>query len=108
MENFKFNYTLLREQVFNLDPSKIKQIYAGRLNNCRCGCAGDYYTPGDKDYEGMLLSALQSMQSNHYDIKMDFWDDEDYIEWETTTKEIYLDHGNYETAHMGFAIYLNK
>ena len=28
------------------DTNKIKQVYYGRLDNCRCGCAGDYYQPG--------------------------------------------------------------
>lgn len=28
------------------DVNKVKQIYYGRLDNCRCGCAGDYYQPG--------------------------------------------------------------
>ena len=28
------------------DVNKVKQVYYGRLDNCRCGCAGEYYQPG--------------------------------------------------------------
>ena len=28
------------------DVNKVKQVYHGRLDNCRCGCAGEYYQPG--------------------------------------------------------------
>lgn len=28
------------------DVNKVKKVYYGRLDNCRCGCAGDYYDPG--------------------------------------------------------------
>ena len=109
MKNLEFKYTPLAEQSFTLDTSKIKQIYSGRLNNCRCGCAGDYHTPKDKSFEGMLITIMTAIESGHYEIKMDFWKDEDYIEFETTTKDDCDDDGfYYETSHMGFAIYLNK
>jgi len=109
MKNLEFKYTPLAEQSFTLDTSKIKQIYSGQLNICRCGCGGDYHTPEDKSYESMLLSVMTYIESGHYEIKMDFWKDEDYIEFQTTTKDNCDDSGfYYETAEMGFAIYLNK
>ena len=31
------------------DVNKVKQVYYGRLDNCRCGCAGDYFKAGEDD-----------------------------------------------------------
>ncbi len=28
------------------DVNKVEKVYYGRLDNCRCGCAGEYYEPG--------------------------------------------------------------
>ena len=33
------------------DVNKVKQVYYGRLDNCRCGCGGDYYKAGEDDAE---------------------------------------------------------
>ena len=38
-------------EVLNFDTKDIKQVYKGRLDNCRCGCGGDYYKPGEDDTE---------------------------------------------------------
>lgn len=35
-----------QSKKIEFDTNKIKQVYYGRLDNCRCGCAGDYYQPG--------------------------------------------------------------
>ena len=38
-------------EVIDFDTKDIKQVYKGRLDNCRCGCGGDYYKPGEDDTE---------------------------------------------------------
>lgn len=38
-------------EVIDFDTKDIKQVYKGRLDNCRCGCAGDYYKLGEDDTE---------------------------------------------------------
>ena len=37
---------LSHSKKIEFDVNKIKQVYHGRLDNCRCGCAGEYYQPG--------------------------------------------------------------
>lgn len=39
------------------DVNKVKQVYYGRLDNCRCGCAGDYFKAGEDDAE--ITKALE-------------------------------------------------
>ncbi len=39
------------------DVNKVKQVYYGRLDNCRCGCAGDYFKAGEHDAE--ITKALE-------------------------------------------------
>jgi hypothetical protein len=110
MKNVTFDYTPLNKKPrFTLDVSRIKQIYSGKLNNCRCGCAGDYHTPEDKSYEGMLITIMTAIESGKYEIGMDFWKDEDYIEIQTCEKELEVgDYNDTEIAEMGFGIYLKK
>ena len=37
---------LSHSKKIEFDVNKVKQVYYGRLDNCRCGCAGEYYQPG--------------------------------------------------------------
>lgn len=37
---------LAHTKRLKFDVNKVKQVYYGRLDNCRCGCAGEYYEPG--------------------------------------------------------------
>ena len=37
---------LSHSKKIEFDVNKVKQVYHGRLDNCRCGCAGEYYQPG--------------------------------------------------------------
>ena len=46
------------------DVNKIKQVYYGRLDNCRCGCAGDYYKAGEDDAEITKALELLNKYSN--------------------------------------------
>ena len=46
------------------DVNKVKQVYYGRLDNCRCGCAGDYYKAGEDDAEITKALELLNEYSN--------------------------------------------
>jgi hypothetical protein len=46
------------------DVNKVKQVYYGRLDNCRCGCAGDYYKAGEDDAEITKALELLNKYSN--------------------------------------------
>ena len=46
------------------DVNKVKQVYYGRLDNCRCGCAGDYFKAGEDDAEITKALELLNEYSN--------------------------------------------
>lgn len=46
------------------DVNKVKQVYYGRLDNCRCGCAGDYFKAGEDDAEITKALELLNKYSN--------------------------------------------
>jgi len=108
--------------TIDFDSSKIDQVYEGRLNVCRCGCAGEYYEPSAKDPEqdkaiSKALDTLISYNARgneilysdfgdriYFEIKTDEFnksdmDDEDYEDW---------DGGYDEVIEMGLAFYLKK
>ena len=51
-------------QLIEFDVNKVKQVYYGRLDNCRCGCAGDYYKAGEDDAEITKALKLLNEYSN--------------------------------------------
>ena len=99
------------------DFSNIDQVYEGRLNVCRCGCAGEYYNPlvhGDKIKEG--LSLLYGFNSRRKEILYYDFGDRIYFEIKTDTidnpyeeeGDEYSDYLDREEHDMGWAFYLNK
>jgi len=52
------------------DVNKIKQVYYGRLDNCRCGCGGEYYQPGETPeadaFITKALKVLNEYSNSHY------------------------------------------
>ena len=45
------------------DPKDITKVYRGRLDDCRCGCAGDYYEPGvTPTADRFIQNALKALQ----------------------------------------------
>ena len=50
--------------LIEFDVNKVKQVYYGRLDNCRCGCAGDYFKPGEDDAEITKALELLNEYSN--------------------------------------------
>ena len=51
-------------KLIEFDVNKIKQVYYGRLDNCRCGCAGDYFKAGEDDAEITKALELLNEYSN--------------------------------------------
>jgi hypothetical protein len=111
-----------------LDTAKIEQVYEGRLNVCRCGCAGEYYEPnGTLDENGEAraedlkiidgLQLLRDYNEKGKDIMFDDFGDRFYFE--IMTKELMLSEmdkdddddwdGRYdEPVEMGWAFYVKK
>jgi hypothetical protein len=51
---------LAHTKRLKFDVNDVKQVYHGRLDNCRCGCAGDYYVAGEHDTE--IFHALELLK----------------------------------------------
>lgn len=51
---------LAHTKRLKFDVNDVKQVYYGRLDNCRCGCAGDYYVAGEDDAE--IAKALELLK----------------------------------------------
>ena len=47
------------------DVNKVKQVYYGRLDNCRCGCAGDYYEPGTTPKADAFITKALKVLDEH-------------------------------------------
>ena len=88
------------------DVDDVNQVYKGQLNCCRCGCAGDYWKPGDAEFLEQFQLALKHFEAaNAREVKGEVWDKERYLEVQT--------HESYNGTAMefeeyGYAIYLKK
>ena len=51
-------------KLIEFDVNKVKQVYYGRLDNCRCGCGGDYFKAGEDDAEITKALKLLNEYSN--------------------------------------------
>ena len=77
------------------DVNKVKQVYYGRLDNCRCGCAGDYYKAGEDDAEITKALKILDKYSNspNEQVMYDYFtykdptQDELYFEIKTETRD---------------------
>lgn len=111
-------------EVIDFDTKDIKQVYKGRLDNCRCGCAGDYYKLGEDDTEIDIALNLLKQYADKREVKFsrftygDPSKNELYLEFETHIEESYdsdLDGDDeddyYERYHneemsMGYGFYI--
>lgn len=87
-----------KESTFSL--GQIEQMYEGRGNNCRCGCAGNYHTLENNSRK--IINALQKMQSGNYHVESI----DDYI-FEIVLKEYTNKWGEFSRNKVQ-TIYLNK
>jgi UDP-glucose 6-dehydrogenase len=104
------------------DVNKIKQVYYGRLDNCRCGCAGDYYKAGEDDAEITKALELLNKYSNspHEQVMYDRFTYKDptqnelYFEIQTETRDFAeesdddddYDYHESDEGDVGYAFYI--
>ena len=109
-------------EVIDFDAKDIKQVYKGRLDNCRCGCAGDYFVPGEDDTEIDRALDLLAKYAERGEVKFsrftygDPSKNELYLEFETHIEESYdndLDgeeddyyYRDNEEMSMGYGFYI--
>ena len=108
-------------EVIDFDTKDIKQVYKGRLDSCRCGCAGDYYKLGEDDTEIDIALNLLKQYADKGEVKYSrftykFKDNNElYLEFETHIEESYDngfdgdDDGDYcdnEEMSMGYGFYI--
>ena len=107
------------------DVNKVKQVYYGRLDNCRCGCAGDYYKAGEDDAEITKALKILNKYSNspHEQVMYDRFTYKDptqnelYFEIQTETRDFaqesdngdgedYDDYYQSDEGDVGYAFYI--
>ena len=112
-------------KLIEFDVNKVKQVYYGRLDNCRCGCAGDYFKPGEDDAEITKALKLLNEYSNSpidnvsYDrfTYKDPSQNELYFEIQTETRDFaqesddgegddYDDYYQSDEGDVGYAFYI--
>lgn len=105
--------------VINFDTKDILQVYKGKLDNCRCGCGGDYFKPGEDDAEVQRALDLLLRYANREEVVFERFTykntskNELYLEFETHTTTDYDngfdesdDNDWYEENRMGYGIYI--
>lgn len=112
-------------KLIEFDVNKVKQVYYGRLDNCRCGCAGDYFKAGEDDAEITKALKLLNEYSNSpidnvsYDrfTYKDPSQNELYFEIQTETRDFaqesddgegddYNDYYQSDEGDVGYAFYI--
>ena len=104
------------------DVNKVKQVYYGRLDNCRCGCAGDYFKAGENDAEITKALELLNKYSNspHENVSYDRFTYKDptqnelYFEIQTETRDFTEDNDDDDSddyhqsdeGDIGYAFYI--
>ena len=104
------------------DVNKVKQVYYGRLDNCRCGCAGDYYKAGEDDAEITKALKILNKYSNspHENVMYDRFTYKDpaqnelYFEIKTETRDFAgesdddddYDYHQSDEGDVGYAFYI--
>jgi hypothetical protein len=104
------------------DVNKVKQVYYGRLDNCRCGCGGDYYKAGEDDAEITKALKILDRYSNspHEQVMYDRFTYKDptqnelYFEIQTETRDFAgesdddddYDYHESDEGDVGYAFYI--
>ena len=106
-------------QVIDFDTKDIFQVYKGKLDNCRCGCGGDYFKPGEDDTEVDIALSFLMKYAERGEVKFERFKYSDpsknelYLEFET---DIVHDYDNgfdesddddwYEEVRVGYGFYI--
>jgi hypothetical protein len=48
---------------------QVDKLYVGKGNNCRCGCAGEYYYASEPANADIIKKALFKMASGKYEVE---------------------------------------
>ena len=106
------------------DVNKVKQVYYGRLDNCSCGCAGDYYqagvTPKADEFITKALEVLNEYSNSPIDnVSYDRFTYKDptqnelYFEIKTETRDFAeesddddYDYHESDEGDVGYAFYI--
>ena len=112
---------LAHTKRLKFDVNKVKQVYYGRLDNCRCGCGGDYFKAGEDDAEITKALKLLNEYSNSpidnvsYDrfTYKDPSQNELYFEIQTETRDFAEESDDYDPDYhqsdegdVGYAFYI--
>ena len=116
---------LSHSKKIEFDVNKVKQVYYGRLDNCRCGCAGDYYQPGvTPKADAFITKALEKLNkysnSPHEQVMYDRFTYKDptqnelYFEIKTETRDFAeendgdddYDYHQSDEGDVGYAFYI--
>ena len=115
---------LSHSKKIEFDVNKVKQVYYGRLDNCRCGCAGDYYQPGvTPKADAFITKALEILNkysnSPHEQVMYDRFTYKDptqnelYFEIKTETRDFAWrpdddddDYWESDEGDVGYAFYI--
>lgn len=107
-------------KVLTFDTKDLIQVYKGKLDNCRCGCGGDYFKAGEDDAEVQRAFDLLLKYAERGEVLFERFTYKDsdknelYFEFETHTTVDYdngFDEGDdyddwYEENRMGYGIYI--
>ena len=116
---------LSHSKKIEFDVNKVKQVYYGRLDNCRCGCAGEYYQPGvTPKADAFITKALEILNkysnSPHEQVSYDRFTYKDptqnelYFEIKTETRDFAgesdddddYDYHESDEGDVGYAFYI--
>lgn len=112
---------LQHTERLKFDPKDIIKVYHGRLDNCRCGCAGEYYEPGvTPKADRFIQNSLDSLQqyAGYGDVLYDRFTYNDpsknelYLEFCTEVRSMCNHDEDYdnsewgEDARIGYAFYI--
>ena len=110
-------------KVLKFDTKDLIHVYKGKLDNCRCGCGGDYFKPGEDDAEVQRALDLLLKYASRGEVLFEEFSYKDsaknelYFEFETHTTSNYDngfdededdDYGWYEEVRMGYGIYIKN
>ena len=114
---------LSHSKKIEFDVNKVKQVYYGRLDNCRCGCAGEYYQTGvTPKADAFITKALEILNeysnSPHEQVSYDRFTYKDpaqnelYFEIQTETRDFAEgeddgdDYYQSDEGDIGYAFYI--
>ena len=100
---------------FNMNNYKLDKIYSGRLDNCRCGCAGRYFTPAENEKTcitklNQLARYNETLRGHKTEIKYQEWTENDNCELKGQGKILTLEMqtNDSEEKRRGLTFYFKK